>query len=112
MNDMNKFYKILLNVIPVALMIVLIPIIKNDYILALADLGIIAISLIIRYEKKDFLFIVFGFFIMTLSESIFLKTGTETFNRVSLFGIMPIWLPVLWAYAFMAMKRAIEILNK
>ncbi|MBU0626560.1 hypothetical protein KKH82_03935 [Patescibacteria group bacterium] len=49
---------------------------------------------------------------MIFAEYFFVSTGVETFNRRSFMGIMPLWLPVLRAYAFVAIKRAIVILNK
>ncbi len=49
---------------------------------------------------------------MIISEYLFIKTGVETFTRNSLFGLMPLWLPFLWAYAFVVIKRAIKILDK
>lgn len=49
---------------------------------------------------------------MTISESFFIGTGVETFVRSSLFNIMPIWLPLLWAFAFVIMRRIIVILDK
>ena len=49
---------------------------------------------------------------MILSEAFFISTGVETFTRTSLLGIMPLWLPVLWGYAFVAIKRAILILDQ
>lgn len=107
----NRILKIVLNIIPILAMILLIPIIKNDYILTIAYILIITISLLIKYEKKYFLFLIFGFIIMTLSEYLFISTGVETFNRNSLFGVMPLWLPFLWAYAFMVIKRTINILK-
>lgn len=92
-------------------MIILIPFVRNDYILTLIYITIIVLSLIIHYEKKDYLFLILGFVIMIFSEFFFIKTGVETFNRNSLFGIMPLWLPFLWSYAFMAIKRVINILD-
>jgi hypothetical protein len=48
---------------------------------------------------------------MIFFEYLFISTGVETFNRNSLFGIMPLWLPLLWAYAFVAIKRSVILLN-
>jgi hypothetical protein len=108
---MNKILKIILEAVPILLMIVLIPIIKDDYYLLLSFIIIIAISLYIKYEKDDYKFFIFGLIALTLSEYLFISVGVETFNRNSLFGIMPIWLPILWAYAFIAIKRSINILK-
>jgi hypothetical protein len=49
---------------------------------------------------------------MFASEYFFISTGVETFARNSLFGLMPLWLPFLWAYAFVVIKRAVIILSK
>lgn len=112
MNLKNKMTKIFYNTVPVILMIALIPIITDDFILTGTYILIITISFLIKYDKKDFVFLIFGFFIMTLSEYFFVSTGVEIFVRNSLFGLMPFWLPFLWAYAFVVMKRAIIILSK
>lgn len=107
----NKILKILIEAIPIIIMIALIPFISNDYLLFLIYIIIIVASLLIRYEKKDIIFLVFGFFIMLIVEYFFVSTGVETFTRNTLFGIMPLWLPVLWAYGFVVIKRAIVILG-
>ncbi|MFH0952559.1 MAG: hypothetical protein V1838_05300 [Patescibacteria group bacterium] len=108
---MNKFLRILLNAIPVIIMVALIPLISNDYWLTGIYVLIIIISLVIKYESRDYIFLIFGFFIMLVLEYIFISTGVETFERNSLFGLMPLWLPFLWAYALVAMKRAVNVLQ-
>ncbi len=108
----DRILHILLNAVPVILMIILIPFIINDYLLTGIYVLIIAAAFLIKYEQKDFLFLFSGFFIMLASEYFFISTGVETFVRNSLFGIMPLWLPFLWAYAFVVMKRIIVILNE
>ncbi|MBI4158685.1 hypothetical protein HY500_00315 [Candidatus Woesearchaeota archaeon] len=108
----DKVLQIFLNILPVILMIGFIPIFKNDYVLTGVYVLIIVISFVIKYYQRDYLFFIFGLIIMTLSEYFFVSTDVETFGRNSLFGLMPLWLPVLWAYGFVAMKRAIIILDK
>jgi len=107
----DKISKIFFNIIPIILMISIIPLVKNDYLLTVIYAVIIAVAFVIKYDKKDYLVLFCGFIIMTLSEYFFISTGVETFTRNSLFGIMPLWLPVLWAYGFVAIKRVIVILN-
>jgi hypothetical protein len=107
----KKIAYIILNSIPVLIMILLIPFIKNDYILSLLYIIIIAISLVIKYEKKEYLVFIVGFVIMIIFESIFISTGVEIFLRNSLFKIMPLWLPLLWAYSFIAIKRGVKRLD-
>ena len=108
----NKILKIFFNAVPIILMIVLIPSVGDDYYLTAIYVVIIAASLLIKYEKKDIIFLISGFVIMLISEYMFISTGVETFNRNSLFGVMPLWLPFLWSYPFVAIKRIINILNK
>jgi hypothetical protein len=107
----NKTIKILKEIIPILIMISLIPLITNDYLLASIYIIIIILALFIKREKGDFVFMFFGFFAMIISESIFISTGVETFVRNSLFGLMPMWLPFLWAYAFVVMRRSVKIIG-
>ncbi len=92
-------------------MVALIPIIENDYNLSALYVLIILVSFYIKKEKNDLVVFVFGFFIMTFFEHFFVSTGVETFQRNSLLGVMPLWLPLLWAYGFVAIKRAIKALD-
>ena len=107
----KKIYKIFLNALPVTIMIGLIPWVQNDLALLVLYAGIILIAFWIHYEKRDHVFFIFGFVALFISELFFVSTGVEVFQRTSLFGIMPLWLPLLWAYAFVAIKRSIIILN-
>ena len=108
---MKKIKGISLNTLPVLLMILLIPFVLNDYVLTVLYIAIISAALFIHREKNDFTILIFGFFIMIISEYIFTSTGVETFNRNSLFGLMPIWLPFLLSYVFVAIKRSVLILD-
>ncbi|MEK7635387.1 MAG: hypothetical protein AAB446_03095 [Patescibacteria group bacterium] len=110
---MQKALKIFLNTIPVLIMIGLIPFVQNDYILTVFHIAIIYISLqFIKYERSDSTVLVFGFFIMTFFEYVFVTTGVESFTRNSLFGVMPVWLPFLWSYGFLAIKKSAQILDR
>ncbi len=93
-------------------MIFLIPVISNDCLLTGTYILIIVISFLIKYEKRDYLFFIFGLVAMTIAEVFFILTGVEEFIRKDLFGIIPLWLPILWAYSFVAIKRGIMIINK
>jgi len=108
----NKIIQIFLNIAPIFIMIAAISFIENDYILCLLYILVIIISLVKKHEKNDYLFLLFGLIGMFFSEWIFISTGVEKFQRISLFGIMPIWLPFLWAYAFLVIRRIINIIEK
>lgn len=96
--------KIILNTIPVIIMIGLIPILINDYLLFLIYIAIIVVSLKIHYEKNEYRLLIAGIIFMFLVEFIFVSTGVETFTSQTLIN-MPIWLPVLWSYGFIIIRR-------
>lgn len=108
---MKAVRTIFINSVPVALMVGLIPVIQNDVTLSLVYVAIIAVSLFIRRERLDFALFAFGFVALLISEYFFISTGVETFTRRSLFGVMPLWLPILWGYAFIAIRRGISALT-
>jgi len=107
----SKIGKIFFNALPALVMLVLIPFIKNDYNLSLVYIAIIIASFYVKKEKDDLIVFVFGFIVMTIFENLFVKTGVETFQRNSLLGVMPLWLPLLWGYGFVAIKRSINALD-
>lgn len=111
MSFWQKTVRIFLETLPIIAMVVLIPSVKNDLLLFGLYAVIIAGSFLVRYEKNEWIIFLFGLVAMTVSEYGFVSTGVETFERSSLFGIMPIWLPLLWAYGFVAMSRSTKILN-
>lgn len=97
--------------VPIFVMIALIPYVRNDFALAATYLAIIGVSSF-RYTRHDFTFLVVGCFVLFVSEYFFISTGVETFERKSLLGVMPLWLPLLWAYVFVAIKRGVLIIEK
>lgn len=87
-------------------MILFIPFIKNDYTLTVIYIFFILSALIAERDKADYILLVIGLFGLTLGEYLFVSMGVETFNRNTLFGVMPFWLPFLWAFIFLSLKRA------
>ena len=93
-------------------MVSLIPVFLNDYILTLVDIIIILLTMkLIKANRKDKIVLISGFIVMTISEYFFIKTGVEVFKRQTLLGLMPLWLPFLWAYGFVAISRSVRILE-
>ena len=108
----HKISAIVKESIPIIVMIGLIPLVANDYFLTGLYIAIILLSFLIKKEKNDLLVMAVGFVAMTISESVFITTGVEVFTRNSLFGIMPLWLPFLWAYGFVVIKRSLSIVER
>lgn len=100
----------MLYVVGILIMLSLISSIRNDYLLTAVYGVFIALVLISKKERADFLFLILGFFGVILGEYFFVRTGVEIFNRNSLFGIMPLWLPFLWSFIFLSMKRVFWLL--
>ena len=109
---MRDIWKIIIQAIPIIIMIGLIPVIQNDYFLTLVYAAIIFGAFIIKKEKGEIKILIFGFIIMIVSEYFLVSTGVEIFARRTLLGLMPLWLPFLWAYAFVVIKRSVLILEK
>ena len=109
--SMKKVLHILIQTLPILFMVALIPVVKNDYVLAVAYIATSLCGMVIYYKKRDVLAYTCGFFIMILSEYFFVSTGVETFARQTLLGVMPLWLPFLWAYSFVVIKRSLLILE-
>ena len=104
--------KSFLEFLPVIIMIALIPVINNDWVLVAVYASFIIILLLIKLEKNELAIFVSSAIILALFEFIFISTGVETFNRNSLFSIMPVWLPLLWGYAMIAGKRFVLYVNE
>ena len=108
----NKLSPVVFYSIPIVLMIGLISVIENDYLLAGVYILCIAGLLFYRSETNDFIVLLFGMVGITLSEILFISTGVEVFTRNSFLGLMPLWLPLLWGYAFVTIKRCLRILDR
>jgi hypothetical protein len=109
---MEKTRKIAVQSIPVLIMIGLIPLVQNDYLLTALYIGIILFSFLIKRRKYEGLIFAGGFLFMFVSELLFIQTGVETFNRHSLLGLMPLWLPFLWGYGFVVIRRSVDVLYR
>ncbi len=109
---MKKFGAVVLSSIPMLVLIGLIPLVRNDYILAGIFLLIIIVAMKVQYSKFDLLTFAVGFFGMGAAEYLFIMTGVETFERQTLLGVMPLWLPLLWGYGLVAMKHIGRILER
>lgn len=108
---MKPVIHIVIQTIPVLCMLGLIYLVSNEYLLSLLFILIIVSVLCIKYEKLDFTALVLGMLVMTCGELLFIGSGVEVFTRTSLFGVMPLWLPILWGYCFVVIKRAVNILQ-
>lgn len=96
----------------ITVMVGLAVFVKNDYVITVIYLGIIMTSVTIKKERIDLPILATGFSGTLIGEYLFISTGIETFNRTSLLGIMPLWLPFLWSYICLAAKRVFWMVIK
>jgi len=96
----------------ILILISFIPAVQDDVLLTLIYLLCIALLLRIQPEKYDVVALCIGIIGITLSELFFVSTGVEKFLRTSLFDLIPLWLPFLWGYAFITIKRSLNLLRK
>ena len=109
MKKISILKKIILELIPILIMIALIPFFK-EIILVILFIIIILIAFKIKYQKKEVVVFLLGLIAMTMIELIFISTGIETFAHNKLFGI-PLWLPLIWGYGFVVIKRIIQLIK-
>jgi hypothetical protein len=102
---------IVTSLLPIAFMVMLVPLIKNDQALLWTYVVIIWVLFSLKHERGEIRLLLIGAVVMFLFELLFISTGVETFERNSLFGMMPIWLPVLWGFGFVQMKRFIKAMR-
>lgn len=86
--------------------------VKNDYVTTVIHLGIIMAFVTIKKERADLPILAIGFSGTLIGEYLFISTGIERFNRTTLLGIMPLWLPFLWSFIFLSIKRVFWMLIK
>lgn len=109
-SDQAKFSRVVtFNLFPLFLMILLILFVKNDYFLTIIYISIIGVAFALHYKKKEWVILVGGMILSIFLEYILVSIGTEAFHRNSLFGIMPLWLPFLWGYSLVVMKRLFHL---
>jgi len=106
----NIFIKIIKELIPLFLALVVFIFIKNEWLIALGVLVLLLITFKIRYYKNEYKIFIFGIiigFIFEVSGDYIYKL--QYWESASLFGV-PVWLPLLWGYGFIFIRRIGNIL--
>jgi len=78
---------------------------RNNFLLAGIYLGLIGFLLKLKFQAGDWHALAIGFLVGLAVEVIGTSvSGYQVFVNPDFWGI-PIWLPIAWAYGFLAMKR-------
>lgn len=107
-----KVKRIGLYALSVLVLIAAVPLVTNDILLLSLYFIAAAILIVLTHERNDYAAYFIGLIGISVAEFFFIQTGVETFSRAGLLGMMPVWLPFLWAYSFVVIKRSLKILDK
>jgi hypothetical protein len=105
-------YRIATSALPIIAVIALVPLVRDDLLLTGIYIVCIIVALALRQDKKDLVFLSVGFVGSAIGELLFIATGVEIFTRDVLIWGMPVWLPFMWGYIFIMMRRAALALEK
>ena len=104
--------KIILELVPIALIMIFVFLFYlNNLILTLLILAVIIVSLLVNFQKHEVWIMIIGTPIIMIIEYLLVRSGAESFSNPVVFGL-PIWLPFIWAYGLVVMKRIAMFLSK
>lgn len=110
---MKKLRKILLETSPILFGIILAYLFWRNSILLSLIYSTLALGLIYFHKDKTELFIfIYGILIGAIVEVIGTQISRyQSFSTHEFFGI-PLWVPIVWGYGFVAMKRVGFVLQE
>lgn len=100
---MNKTNKILMQLLPVFILLILFAFVKNEIWDAVLIIFVMLAVFKIKYYKNEIYVFIFGFLLGILLElfgSFVLK-----FQMWNAIFTMPLWLPLAWGYGFVLIRR-------
>ena len=103
---MNKIAKVFIETLPILFGILFSYLFWQNSFLLFAIYIILSVVLILwRGDNSEFTIFIYGIIIGGLVEVIGTQvSGYQSFAEPDFLGI-PIWLPIVWGYGFVAMKR-------
>ena len=109
---MSKIVKVFIETLPILFGILLSYLFWQNNFLLLAIYLILTVVLILwRGDNTEFAIFAYGIIIGGIVEIIGTEvSGYQSFTNPNFFGV-PIWLPIVWGYGFVAMKRVGFILK-
>jgi TctA family transporter len=103
---------ILFQLIPLFLVLGIFLVTQREVYVTIGILFLIGLSFAIKYYKKEWKVLLLGMilgFLFEMAGNFVYKA--QYWNNASLFGI-PIWLPLMWGYGFIFIRRIGNILVK
>ena len=108
----NNYLKLAKQALPIIIFPICLLITQNELAIAIVLIFMTAITFWISYEKNEY-----RVFLLGLILGLVMEIGGDAIYKMqywdngSLFGI-PIWLPFLWAYGFIIIRRIGNIIIK
>lgn len=109
---MKKTLEIIKEFIPILIGFIAIWIIRQEIIISIILILILLLTFKIKYNKNEIYLFIFGIitgFVIEVGSDLIYKL--QYWENGSLFGI-PIWLPLLWGYGFIFIRRIGNIIVK
>lgn len=103
---MIKFLKVFVETLPILFGILLSFLFwQNNVLLFILYIVLTAMLIYIHKDKSEFIIFAYGVVIGAIVEIIGTRvSGYQSFANPD-FGVIPMWLPIVWGYGFIAMKR-------
>ena len=103
---MNKFSKVFIETLPILFGILLSYLFWQNNVLLFIIYLVLTLGLIYFHkDKTEFAIFTYGILIGAIVEVIGTQiSGYQSFAKPD-FGGIPMWLPIVWGYGFVAMKR-------
>lgn len=105
-NKIKDYWKKVVSYIPAVMAFALLPFLKGDEIrITIMLIIVIGITFVIEYKKKEWAVllagIIIGFLVEFSGDAVY---QLQYWEQASFFGL-PIWLPILWGYGFVMIRR-------
>jgi general stress protein CsbA len=106
----NRAVLALKELLPLFVGMLIVVFIKNEWLIAVVLLCVIGVSFYIEYHKYEWFVLVLGVLVGLVLEGVgihFYKL--QYWSEGSVWG-MPVWLPILWGYGFVFIRRVGNII--
>lgn len=110
--DIKTLKYIIVEILPLFFALGVLLLIGNELLMTAVIIAIVLISFKIQYKKNEwklfFIGLILGLSFELFGDAIY---KLQTWQQTSLFGL-PLWLPVLWGYGFVIIRRIGNIIVK
>ena len=101
-----KLKELLIQLIPLFIVFIIMIFVNSEILYTILIILLIIASFLIKYYPGEWKILVLGFLLAIIFEVVFglISYRLQHWEQDSLFGV-PYWLPFLWAYGFVYIRR-------